>query len=31
MDKNCEKIERVADNIYVAGAGTAADNQYAKC
>jgi len=26
MDKNCEKIERVADNIYVAGAGTAADN-----
>lgn len=30
MDKNIEKVERITDNIYCAGAGTAADNQYVK-
>jgi 20S proteasome subunit beta 2 len=24
-DKNCDKIERIADNMWCAGAGTAAD------
>lgn len=29
-DKNCEKIEPMAPNLYCAGAGTAADLQYVK-
>lgn len=29
-DKNCEKIHRIADNIYCCGAGTAADASYVK-
>merc|ERR1711939_672531 len=27
VDKNCEKIHKIADNIYCCGAGTAADTQ----
>lgn len=29
-DKNCVKLEKIADNIWCAGAGTAADLQYVK-
>jgi 20S proteasome subunit beta 2 len=29
-DKNCVKIEQVADNIYICGAGTAADCSHVK-
>ena len=29
-DKNCMKVERVADNIYICGAGTAADCSHVK-